>query len=144
MAKRKKPKQAHFPVEQKVPRHTDPDYRSKSVNWSFVIFDNYDWKHHGEQDDAFVTVSEHLKAFEGRTWAEIEANRGRDHPVDKDRLCSEARKRLRDLNRDDVDSLWRFRFTGPKRIWGIKQGRTLQVLWWDPNHRVCPSEKKNT
>ncbi len=33
---------------------------------------------------------------------------------------------------------------GKQRIWGIKDRNILKVLWWDPDHEVCPSLKKYT
>jgi hypothetical protein len=43
---------------------------------------------------------------------------------------------LVDLKLDDIEELYRFRFTGTQRIWGIRDRRTFRVLWWDPDHQV--------
>jgi hypothetical protein len=39
------------------------------------------------------------------------------------------------------DEIYRFRVTGEKRLWGFRAERTFHVVWWDPEHRVYPSEK---
>jgi hypothetical protein len=85
-----------------------------------------------------------MRDYERRTWAEIIANSRRDHTVPVDHLVKEARDRLVYLNQDDVDELWRLRFEGEQRIWGIKHGPLFRVLWWDPLHRVCPARKRRT
>jgi hypothetical protein len=66
------------------------------------------------------------------------------HLVQVGDLCSKAQRRLIELCKDDCDELYSFRLTGSKRIWGIKDGNILWLLWWDPNHEVCPSHKKHT
>lgn len=89
-------------------------------------------------------VHEKLRHFESMTWAEIQAASGgrrsgnNSHEVAIDDLCEEARKRLVELQQADVDSLFSLRLSGKARIWGIKSGRILRVLWFDPKHEVCP------
>ncbi|MBI3508814.1 MAG: hypothetical protein HY069_04205 [Chlamydiia bacterium] len=76
------------------------------------------------------------------SWQDLR-NQG-SHLIDRKDLCSEAQKRLIQLQKDDLDQLFSLRLTGKKRIWGIKEGNILWMLWWDPNHEVCPSIKKHT
>ena len=66
------------------------------------------------------------------------------HPVPFDELCPDAQKRLKTLKRDDLEELWSFRVGSKPRVWAILYDNVFNVLWWDPNHKVCPSEKKNT
>jgi hypothetical protein len=66
------------------------------------------------------------------------------HLVQVGDLCSKAQKRLFELSKDDCDELFSLRVTGRQRIWGIKDGNILWLLWWDPDHEVCPSYKKRT
>jgi hypothetical protein len=52
---------------------------------------------------------------------------------------------LRDRELDDVDELFSLRMGGAKkRIYGIRDRGTLQVIWWDPEHEIYPTEPKNT
>lgn len=122
------------------------DWREKPVLWSFAAFDNVDWRnaHERNKDDLFCETLMHLKSCEGRTWKQIEADRGRDHSVEVHKLTAEARKRLEEIKQGDIDSLWRLRFEGRLRIWGIRDRRVLKVIWWDPHHRICPSAKRHT
>ncbi len=144
---KKRPKWAQIPDTTKTPKTaSDTDWRKSSVLWSFSIFDAYDWRndHEREFHEAFCDVLCHLKSCEGRTWAEIEANRKRDHAIPISGIIPESRRRLEQLHLEDVDELWRLRFEGRMRIWGIRDRRMLKVIWWDPHHNVCPSELKNT
>ena len=48
------------------------------------------------------------------------------------------------IRQDDVDELMSFRLDSRGRVWCIQTGNIMRVLWWDPNHEVCPSFKKHT
>lgn len=94
-----------------------------------------------EQRGCFVDLLSRLAEQEGMKWSEILADRKRTHSVEKHRLVPQALKRLREINQDDVDELFRFRFTGTQRLWGIRDRQLFKLLWWDPEHKVCPSHK---
>ncbi len=76
------------------------------------------------------------------TWQALRENGS--HFVQVDQLCSAAQKRLSELKKDEWEELFSLRLSGKVRIWGIKEGNILWLLWWDPNHEVCPSHKKHT
>lgn len=152
MARNKQPKprdkvvkQGANPADAKQVRVQEQDYRQQEVRWSFALFDpEFELRVNAQSHDSFLDVGSWMKSAEGRTWAQIEANRKRDHPVPTSGLVPGAQRRLRELKQDDVDELWRLRFSGTRRIWGIRQGRFFRVLWWDPDHLVCPSKKRHT
>jgi hypothetical protein len=77
------------------------------------------------------------------TWAEIEGKTG-SHFVGYSDLCKDAQDRLTALQKDEQAQLFSTRITGEKRLWGFRDIAILRVLWWDPNHSVCPSLKKGT
>ena len=79
--------------------------------------------------------------YEGMTATELSA---KNHPIPQQRLAPEARKRLRELQLDDLVELWSFRITGKRRFWCIKNENVYALLWWDPWHRVYPVQKRNT
>lgn len=90
----------------------------------------------------FCDVIPKLQNFETMKWAEIEG--GSSHFVDTDQLCDEAKTRLQEINKDYLDRLFSLRLTGTQRIWGYRELATFKILWWDPEHQVCPSPKKHT
>lgn len=86
-----------------------------------------------------------LREFEKLTWNEIlVVNKKRNHAVAVSELCKDARDRLRELNLDDYDELVSLRLSGVERVWGFRLREVLNLLWWDPDHEVCPSLKKRT
>lgn len=98
----------------------------------------------GEGDHSKATfdyIADKLKQHERVTWNDL--NR-KDHAVEVGKLCSRAQSRLRDLNLDDQDTLYRIGFTGLERLWGVKDGSWFRVLWWDPRHEVFPYVLKHT
>lgn len=90
-------------------------------------------------NSVFVKMSN----FESMTWAQIK--RGvRNHSIARSKLCRNAQKELDDQHLDDIEELFQLGLSGTERIWGVRIGRVFQILWWDPDHTVCPSTKKYT
>lgn len=83
-----------------------------------------------------------LGSFESMTWQQIE--QAGSHNVAVEKLVKEARDRLVEINQDDLDELFSLRISGKERVWGIRDRSILRLLWWDPEHAVCPSQKKRT
>lgn len=85
------------------------------------------------------------------TWGEIlsQTTGGRDrhkkhHSQDASSLTGAARKRLAELEdrfEDELAELFRFRLGGETRLWGVRQGDTFHLIWFDPYHAVCPVSK---
>jgi hypothetical protein len=95
-----------------------------------------------EKDALLAEVLPKIQSFETMTWGDILGRNS--HAVKVGSLCKEARKRLQVRKLDDVEQLVSLRLTGIKRVWGIRTQRALRFLWWDPEHKVCPSAKKHT
>jgi hypothetical protein len=89
----------------------------------------------------------HLIEMEQLTWREVRAQqtggnqrRGAKHkyiPVSS--LCPQAQKRIVELKLDDFDALFRFRLGNLERRWGVERDGVFYPVWWDPQHKVCPS-----
>ena len=88
------------------------------------------------------TIQDRLGAFE--RYNKDELKKANCHPVSLDDLCQDAQKRLRTKRRDDLEALWSFRINSRVRVWAIQYDNVFHLLWWDPNHKVCPSEKRYT
>jgi hypothetical protein len=101
----------------------------------------YGWH---EIDPAMLAyIQNKLRAFESMTLSQIFLKaKKQNHGVEVYKLSLEARKRLSELGHDaTVEELYTLRLTARQRIWGIRECNTFQLLWWDPNHDVCPSLK---
>lgn len=85
-----------------------------------------------------------LVGFESMTWGEILNASKRNHWVDVAALSKPARARLAQIKRDDATRLLSLRLRGEERLWGLRVAHVFQVLWWDPEHAVCPSVLKHT
>ena len=89
-----------------------------------------------------LEIVQKLHSFDSMEWRAIE---GSDHhAIEVARLSRPATKRLEEIGQDDLDEVFSFHFTGKKRIIGIRESGTVRLLWWDPEHAVCPSKLKNT
>ncbi len=143
---RKKPTRKVNPTTEKRPRGKGQVERLEvaPISWHIRIADKKGpWGWSNVKEATFWShIYPKLVAFETMTWGEIWGRN--NHSVPKARIIREAQKRLASINQDDIDELVSLRLTGRKRIWGIKDGNVLKILWWDPEHQVCPSLLKFT
>lgn len=92
-------------------------------------------------------TSSMLETLKDKTWREIteisKSNSGSaNHAISISSIIKSARKELKKLSLDDLDELYSLRIRGKVRIWGIVVKPILQILWYDPNHVICPTNKK--
>jgi len=123
-------------------------YDSEKVCWRLGRFDS---EHRIWGECNFTTANDvrdllsKMKDYETRTWNEIKTDVGgrcrgnNSHFISIDKLCKDAQKRLEELHLDDVEELYSLRLTGTKRLFGIRVGASLEILWYDPDHSICPS-----
>ena len=142
--KKKQAKHEHSPQAGKTPVSSAATKKHGSIVWSFSKFDDHAFctpeQHKG---DAFFEIAKRLKSCELRPWEDIVAS-PRDHLIPVNKICKEAQGRLKKRKQDDIDALWCFRVNAKKRLWGTDEGNILRIMWWDPEHRICPSLKSNT
>ena len=93
-------------------------------------------------DKLFDDIIPKLQEFESMHWMEVENNR--NHFISTDNISKEAKDRLASINREDEDTLFSLHLNGKERIWGIRENNVLKLLWWDPEHKVCPCTLKHT
>ena len=86
-----------------------------------------------------------LKQIEARTWNElVVVSKKQNHAVPVRNMIPEARKRLEGLYQGGLEELVSLRLAGEQRVWVHRVEATAYVIWWDPDHKVCPSKKKHT
>ena len=147
--KRKKPTHKKSPKINKIPRGIEKAQliEEEYISWHLRILDrNGDWSWKGiDEKTIWKDIHSKLSEFERKTWNEILVKeKHNNHSISISEICLEAQKRLRKIKQDDIDDLISLRLSGKKRIWGIKIGKVLKVLWWDPKHTVRPVLKKHT
>ncbi len=125
---------------------------SEKIVW---LFDNLDMA--GEfafdvnrEDFHHKEVMEKMIAYSSMTWAEIkrqthDGGKSKHHEIDVESLSLKAVERIRAKHLEEAtDSIFSFALQNKLRILGIREGRFFHVLWYDPEHQACPSQKKHT
>lgn len=90
--------------------------------------------------DFIGLIRQHLHSFENMAWSQIKQAAGgrssgtNSHPLAIEGFAIHAKKRLQQLNHDDVDELFSLRLTNTLRLYGIRDGRVLKFIWHDPYH----------
>ncbi|MBB3410836.1 hypothetical protein FHT87_004783 [Rhizobium sp. BK316] len=123
---------------------TDPDVRGKPISWRFSSVDRggpYSWA--ALEDPAtYKAVIQKLSEIE--TLSETDLRQQGSHPIELHKLSGEAQQRLREIHHDDIDSIFSIRLMGAVRVHCIHHLNVMRVLWYDPEHQVCPAPLKNT
>lgn len=144
--KHKQPSVLKEPIVSKTPRANPIDWWSFNPAWRISrleVQDPFGW--HVLDERAVHEIRQKLANFERLTLHEIFVrDRKYNHPVEVQDLCANAQRRLVELRLEDVEHLYTLRLSGTERVWGILDANVLILLWWDPHHEVCPSEKKHT
>ncbi len=144
--KNKRPKSIiKIPTEKKARGGSILDkerYEEKKISWKFNIIDtDGEWTFKNIKKDYFWNhLLNKLKNFESQTVGEFIIPE-HNHKIEKCRLCKEAQRRLIKIKLDDYDEFYSVHIDGIKRLWGILEGSNFKILWWDPHHEICPSNK---
>lgn len=147
MAKNKKPKSADLQnkrYEIQNPNH----YLSQNPVWSFKRMDTTHPRWSIRLCEfLYDNIIIKLKDLEGLTWQEImSASGGRSsgtnsHFEDVADLCKEARDRMLELHMEDEDRVFSLRLTALERLYGILEGGTFFIIWYDAKHEIYPTSK---
>lgn len=93
----------------------------------------------------FAEIVKALASFETMTFNEIFHQGGEPGKhYAPESLCKDAQDRLIELMYDDETRISRLRIGAKKRLYGFVRDDAFEVLWWDPEHEVCPSTLKHT
>lgn len=141
---KRQPKHA-IPVNpEKSPKSRGIPQTPDGILWSFAVLDRegpFGWSKCNPLS-TLLDVLFRKKSIETMRWNDL--RQGGSHEINVSALCKEARDRLVEIKLDDLDSLYSLRISGANRVWCIRDRNVLRVLWWDPEHLVCPSPLKNT
>lgn len=101
------------------------------------MVDPFGW--HRLNGPTLTYIRERLSYLETMSWSEIlVASRKQNHSISIQNLSKPAQDRLDEMGiaLDEVVSL---RLSGKERVFGYLENGVLVLLWWDPDHEVCPS-----
>lgn len=134
-----------LPSGERKPKYTEnPDsYFSMHPSWNFSKNDLQHPKWSLNKSDFFNDILPKLINFERRTWGKIVSDKKHNHWIDAYKLIKEAQERLIELN-FNYDSLFSLHLTGTLRLFGYIENGVYYIIWYDPNHEICPSPKKHT
>jgi hypothetical protein len=145
--KNKGPKTLVPPIEKRPRSPFDQDWRSMKPSWRVGLLemvDPFGW--HNVTSKELQNVRQRLVSLESMTWNEIlyESGGKRNHLIKVIDLCGAAQERLAAIGQDDIDSVMSLGRMRVERIFGILDYNVLRLLWWDPQHQICPSAMWHT
>jgi len=83
-----------------------------------------------------------LHEFDSMTWGEITGGRNTsNHPMPVENIEPGAADRLRQIGKQDYDTLVQLNVRGGFRLWGIRDRAYFYLLWFDPDHTVYVQKK---
>lgn len=152
------PRVTNLPKDDNTPRTTEDPKSIMEMPFSFDCEsiadreDEWSWKQQrdwvsyfkSERKPCDVTIC--LNSLAGLKWSEVTSQttggkkrRKKNHSQAYSSICPEARKRWKDIERPE-EELFRVRYGGAGRIWGVRTGSLFSVVWWDPHHKIYPTE----
>jgi hypothetical protein len=148
MAKKKpKKSKALNPPSDKTPRKLRDPISYDALNFSWRVHNNYIDYDHPEFGWGKVSILlflqkiiQRLQGYEGLTWHEVKEMRY-CHPWGLDEIPRECFRRLEE-RQIDIEQLYQIGLGNKPRIIGYKDGPIFYLMWWDPEHRFCPTRAK--
>jgi hypothetical protein len=148
----KKPRAATFAdirSDVKKPRieENPTEYKDQTPHWCFkhVLLDGtYRWSGM-EVEKVREDVYGSLRSYGTMLWKEIDKDHKKTscHSLKVEDLSPKVRDAFRKQVRD-ADDAFQLSVSGKGRIYGVRQGRVLSIVLWDPEHEGFPTFKKGT
>jgi len=137
------PKSSVQPHTQEIRQGGDPSsFETQTISWHFHRLDQdhdlWGWAKLKARDWKFI-LSE-LMSLESMTWAKLKEVAGgkkhgtNHHSIPTGKFCKRARDRLAEIHLDDHDEIFSLRLSNTLRLYGIRDGRVLRIVWHDPHH----------
>jgi len=144
-SKQEKAKAKKLPSGESPRIAVDPDsYLTKKPVWRFSDFDwDSEWGYAScscRIQNIRNHIEKHLASFETMTWNEIlKASGGRSsgnnsHHIEKNKFKASVQKRLNE-NKILSDTLFSLRLDAGTRLYGVREGRCLRIVFFDPFHK---------
>ncbi|MDH2424707.1 hypothetical protein [Sphaerisporangium sp. TRM90804] len=125
----------------------DAETSPERICWRFCHVDHDGPWGFGKMDATTLReLLDKLMQFESMKVNEVFSNGeepGKHYEVDRIPNAA-ARERLEELRLSDMTKISRLRLGGKVRLYGFMEGNCFHVVWWDPEHQIWPSVKRNT
>ena len=133
------------PLNEKVPkqRENPNSFFDWSPSWSFSRCDFEHEKWSLKLSNIYEEIIPKLISFEQRKWSDIISDKKHNHWIDCADFSKEAQKRLKE-RKIYYDELFSLRLTGTLRLFGYIENGIYYIIWYDPDHEICKSQKKHT
>lgn len=132
-----------FPIASRMQMHMEWSDEKKDLEDAWSWGQSRDWR--GPIWDTVLLPF--LHEYKNKKWHEIENEKSGDDKRHKSyelsSICKEAYDRLEYLKLEDMDEIFRFRIGSKPRFYGFRIQHIFFALWWDAEHRVCPSDIQN-
>jgi hypothetical protein len=132
-----------YPRPEKKPGAVVPtSWNDEHPSWrigQIELVDRFGW--HTLSREKLLEIRDHLASFESMSWNEISVrSKYFHHSIPVQDIIPRAQKRLVEMGLHMLDELFRFRLANLERVWGYRDRGVMQLLWWDPDHEICPSK----
>ena len=93
-------------------------------------------------------ILEKIILYSNMTWSDIrkqthDNNKSKHHFLEMESLSGAALERIRANKLEDFsDSIFSFALQNKLRLIGYRQDAFFHLVWFDPQHEFCPSQKK--
>ena len=148
MAKREPSKRKGInPKSDKYPRKlSDPiSYDDKNFSWrvhdNFIDYDHPEFGWTKVEIIHFLRkIVQALQSYEGLKWHDVK-KKPHCHYWGLDKIPTECYARLAE-RQIDIEELFQIGLGNKPRIIGYKTGSIFYLMWYDPDHRFCPTEAR--
>lgn len=138
-----KARRRYNPTSSNKPRVFEDVDALEGKNFTWAIHKNYidirhdEWGWDNIKFREFVKIIvRRLNDLETMAWQEI-TKRTSCHPMPVQNICSKAQSRINELFKD-IDTLHQIDVSEFGRVWGFRDRSMFYLIWYDPDHTVCP------
>ena len=145
MAKQKpKKRQGLKPQLDRIPRKLKDPAIFETETFSWHVHNGYmDYEHPefgwNKVDILYFLkkIIQALQSYEKDTWQDVRQKR-HCHPWGMDDIPKDCAKRLAE-RQIDIEQLYQISLGNKPRIIGYRDGRIFYLMWWDGEHKFCPT-----
>ena len=140
-------KRAYNPKFDRTPRKLTDPISLDDTNFKWRVHNSYiDYDHQqfGWRKVKIIhflrKIVQLLQSYEGLKWHEVK-RKPHCHPWGLDEIPKECYSRLKE-RQIDIEQLFQIGLGNKPRIIGYKTRSIFYLMWYDPDHKFCPTKAK--